>query len=70
MRTTSKLSSLRSALLDNGLKFRPLTLPDFFIDHDKPAVQVQVGGVDRAGIVASVLQALGQEEQIEAPALA
>ena len=56
-------------LLDHGLKFRPITLPDFFIDHDKPQVQIQVGGIDRAGIVATVLQALGQEE-IEAPALA
>jgi 1-deoxy-D-xylulose-5-phosphate synthase len=57
-------------LLDHGLKFRPITLPDFFIDHDKPPVQIQVGGVDRAGIVATVLQALGQAEAIEAPARA
>ncbi len=56
-------------LLDNGLKFRPVTLPDFFIDHDKPQVQVQLAGVDRAGIVNAVLQALGQEE-VEAPARA
>ena len=30
-------------LLDNGLRFRPLTLPDYFIDHEKPPLQVAVG---------------------------
>ena len=46
-------------LLGRGLKFRPLCLPDFFIDHDKPAVQMQIAGLDPAGIVAAVLSALG-----------
>jgi 1-deoxy-D-xylulose-5-phosphate synthase len=58
-------------LLENGLKFRPLTLPDVFIDHDKPAVQVARAGLDSAGIVASVLTALGHGEAgLEAPARA
>ena len=52
----------RDGLLDNGLKFRPLTLPDVFIDHDKPAVQVARAGLDAAGIVAGVLAALGHDE--------
>jgi 1-deoxy-D-xylulose-5-phosphate synthase len=58
-------------LLDNGLKFRPLTLPDYFIDHDKPAIQFQQAGLDAASIVATVLNAFGIEnEAIEAPARA
>ncbi|MEM7224252.1 MAG: 1-deoxy-D-xylulose-5-phosphate synthase [Pseudomonadota bacterium] len=58
-------------LLDNGLRFRPLTLPDYFIDHDKPPLQVAEAGLDSAGIVASVLQALGREQDsLEHPARA
>lgn len=47
-------------LLDGGLKFRPLTLPDHFIDHDSPANQISSAGLDRAGIVAACLRACGQ----------
>ena len=58
-------------LLENGLKFRPLTLPDVFIDHDKPALQVAQAGLDAKGIVACVLSAFGREsEALEAPARA
>jgi 1-deoxy-D-xylulose-5-phosphate synthase len=49
-------------LFDRGLKFRPLTLPDFFIDHGKPADQVALAKLDTAGIVAAALAALGREE--------
>jgi 1-deoxy-D-xylulose-5-phosphate synthase len=60
-----------AGLLDNGLKFRPLTLPDDFIDHDKPAVQIQKAGLDAPAIVASVLSAFGiADETLEAPARA
>jgi len=48
------------ALLDNGLKFRPLTLPDFFIDHDKPALQIEAAGLSARHIVAKALEALIQ----------
>ncbi|MDJ0609278.1 MAG: 1-deoxy-D-xylulose-5-phosphate synthase [Kiloniellales bacterium] len=55
-------------LLENGLKFRPLTLPDYFIDHDKPPLQVAEAGLDAKGIVAAVLSAFGRErEALEAP---
>ncbi len=58
-------------LLDNGLRFRPLTLPDRFIDHDKPAIQVTQAGLDARHIVAAVLTALGRgAEALEAPARA
>ena len=56
-------------ILDHGLKIRPMTLPDVFIDHDKPATQLAQGGLDAAHIVATVLAALG-EAQIKAPASA
>ena len=61
---------VNAGLLDGGLKFRPLTLPDYFIDHDKPERQVSEAGLDSAGIVAAVQQALGYEAIIEAPARA
>ena len=56
-------------IFDKGLKFRPMTLPDRFIDHDKPEVQIVQAGLDRAGILATVLNALGQAE-MESPARA
>ncbi len=49
-------------LFDRGLKFRPLTLPDVFIDHGKPADQVALAKLDAAGIVGAALAALGREE--------
>ncbi len=51
----------KDALLDNGLKFRPLTLPDVFIDHDKPAVQLEAAGLTARHIVATAVEALGRE---------
>ena len=59
----------KEGLLDNGLKFRPLTLPDFFIDHDSPAAQIALAGLDSSAIVAAALQALGEDE-VESPARA
>ena len=59
----------REGVFDSGLKFRPLTLPDVFIDHEKPATQIALAGLDAKGIVAAALQALGQEE-VESPARA
>jgi 1-deoxy-D-xylulose-5-phosphate synthase len=56
----------REGVFDKGLKFRPVTLPDRFIDHDRPETQLADAGVDRAGILAAVLGALGQAE-MESP---
>ncbi len=58
-----------SGVLDSGLKIRPLTLPDFFIDHDKPERQYEIAGLDAKSIVSAALQALGRE-QVESPARA
>ncbi|NJO23497.1 MAG: 1-deoxy-D-xylulose-5-phosphate synthase [Sphingomonadales bacterium] len=50
----------QSGMLDRGLKVRPLVLPDAFIDHDKPEKMYDRAGLNAAGIVASVLSALGR----------
>lgn len=47
-------------LLDRGLKVRTLTLPDAFIDHDKPERMYERAGLGAAGIVECVLAALGK----------
>ncbi len=46
-------------LLDHGLKFRPMTLPDRFIDHESPAKQMIKAGLSAKDIAATVLTALG-----------
>jgi 1-deoxy-D-xylulose-5-phosphate synthase len=44
---------------DAGLRIRPMTLPDRFIDHAAPAAQYAEAGLDAAHIVATALAALG-----------
>jgi 1-deoxy-D-xylulose-5-phosphate synthase len=60
----------REGLLEAGAKFRPMCLPDFFIDHDKPDAQYDLAGLNAPHIVATALTALGYNETIEAPARA
>ncbi len=43
-------------------KFHPMYLPDEFIDHDKPAAQVEQAGLSAPGIVETALRALGYRE--------
>ncbi|MBU6445119.1 MAG: 1-deoxy-D-xylulose-5-phosphate synthase [Alphaproteobacteria bacterium] len=50
-------------LLDGGLKIRPLTLPDRFIDQDAPEKMYEAAGLDAKAIVATVLNALGREHE-------
>ena len=50
-------------LLDHGLKLRPLTLPDRYIDQDKPEVQYEQAGLSAAHIVATALRALGLDRE-------
>ncbi len=52
-----------SGHLDRGLKVRPMVLPDEFIDHDKPDKMYDKAGLHAAGIVATVLGALGRQVQ-------
>ena len=49
-----------AGLLDGGLKFRPMTLPDIFIDHEKPEIQYEQAGLTASHIVSTVLAALGR----------
>lgn len=48
-----------AGIFDQGLRFRPLVLPDRFIDHDTQERQYAEAGLDAAGIVAAALAALG-----------
>ncbi len=45
---------------DKGLKFRAMTLPDLFIDHDKLEKQYELAGLKRIDIVATAMMALGE----------
>jgi 1-deoxy-D-xylulose-5-phosphate synthase len=51
----------RDGLLDRGLKVRTLTLPDRFIEQNKPATMYAEAGLDARGIVNSVFAALGKD---------
>jgi len=48
-------------LLDHGLKVRCKVLPDTWVEQAKPEVMYANAGLDRAGIVTTVFQALGQK---------
>ena len=50
-------------LLDGGLKVRPMILPDYFLEHDKPAVQYELAGLTAPHIVATALAALGRQRE-------
>jgi len=47
-------------LLDQGLKIRPMVLPDRFIDHDAPVKQYDSAGLNARHIVETALAALGR----------
>lgn len=53
--------------LTDGLKIRPLTLPDVFQDHDKPEKQYEDAGLTAAGIVETALSALGKSASEASP---
>ena len=58
-----------NGLLDHGLKFRPMILPDVFLDHDSPQAQYEKAELNARHIVAMALSALGREI-VEVPARA
>ena len=49
--------------LDGGLKVRPLTLPDHFIEQNSQKEQLRHSFLDVAAIAATALSALGQEDE-------
>jgi 1-deoxy-D-xylulose-5-phosphate synthase len=59
-----------AGLLDSGAKVRPMTLPDIFIDHDKPQLQYDKAGLNARHIVATALGALGIADAAAQPARA
>jgi len=59
-----------AGLLDGGLRFRPLTLPDLYIDHDSPKKQYDLAGLNAPQIAQAARQALGQHNTTHQPARA
>jgi 1-deoxy-D-xylulose-5-phosphate synthase len=55
-----------NGVLDGGIKFRPMVLPDIFIDQDSPAAMYAKAGLDSKGIVVKAFEALGQNLRGEA----
>ena len=49
--------------LDRGLRVRSMVLPDTYLDQDKPERMYAAAGLDAAGIVAKVFEALGQDAE-------
>jgi len=52
-------------VFDAGLKFRPLVMPDTFMDQDSPRKQVEFAGLTSPDIVATAMTALGIEAKPE-----
>ncbi len=50
-----------NAVLDRGIKFRAMVLPDAFIDQDLPNAMYAKAGLDARGIVTKVFEALGKD---------
>ncbi|MBU8540422.1 1-deoxy-D-xylulose-5-phosphate synthase [Falsiroseomonas tokyonensis] len=61
---------LWKGLLDGQTKFRPMVLPDTFIDHAAPKVQYDQAGLNARHIVATAQAALGMEQAKAQPARA
>ena len=57
-------------LLENGLKVRSMTMPDAFLDQDKPEIQYEQAKLDARSIVETVMTALGREGELSEPARA
>lgn len=51
-------------LLDGGLKFRPLVMPDIYMDQASPDAMYMQAKLDRAGILDVVFKALGTEKTV------
>ncbi|MEN0040874.1 MAG: 1-deoxy-D-xylulose-5-phosphate synthase, partial [Pseudomonadota bacterium] len=52
-----------TGLLEHGLKIRTMTMPDIYVDQMSPARMVELAGLDRAGILKTVFEALGTPEE-------
>lgn len=50
-------------LLDGGLKIRTMTLPDSFINHDRPDKMYEIAGLNANAIVATVRKTLNRADE-------
>ena len=48
-------------LMDGSLKFRPMTMPDRFIDHGTQKQQLADAGLDSAHVARTVLSLMGKK---------
>jgi len=55
-----------SGALDVGLKVRLMSMPDRFLEQDKPEIQNDLAGLTAPHVVATVLAALGRDAEAEA----
>ncbi len=53
-----------AGLLESGIKFRPMMMPDIFIEHDNPVKQYDVAALNARHIVQQALTALGVSEVV------
>lgn len=53
-----------NGFLDGGLKFRPLVMPDIYMDQANPDVMYSQALLDKAGIIDTVFKALGTERSV------
>ena len=54
-----------SGAFDTGFKLRALTMPDRFLEQDKPDIQNDIAGLTAPHIVAAALSALGRGDEAE-----
>ena len=58
---------LNAGLLDAGrLRLRSLVLPDRFVDQGTPAGQYEEAGLNKSGIVTTVVKVLGEKHSTKA----
>ena len=50
-------------MMDNGLKIRPMCLPDIFQDQDNQVKQYDQAGLNARHIVAKALEAFGMQNE-------
>ncbi|KAJ6835834.1 putative 1-deoxy-D-xylulose-5-phosphate synthase 2, chloroplastic isoform X1 [Iris pallida] len=53
-----------NGLLDGNVKFRPMVLPDRYIDHGAPQDQMEEAGLTSKHIAATVLSLLGRPKEV------
>ena len=52
--------------MDGSLKFRPMTLPDRYIEHGTQAEQLAEAGLTASHIAATALSVLGKKKNLVA----